>query len=924
MHRIWGVIIQVISVAGVAVSNANCPSLVTFPNTATGIMTCSGTECANCNVNCDPTQDCYIKCTSIGSCSGLVVNCGTSGKCVVECDTSACSNMQIKAPDTGNLRTVCRGASACNGLDIRKQTSTGDYDIVCEDGACLNSQIRCPDSPGRCDIKCKGLSTCQGGTVQSVDGGPLNIRCVESIAGDTKSCMGLDVNCPPSSSCKLSCEQSNSCYGLNLVCPSTAMCDINCAGEKACFNADVNRNVGKTSGASVNIRCAGSQSCYQADFDCTKVDTCNRRCIGIESCYQSTTDCKNVVKSCKVHCEGARSCFGSGSNMPSCPTTPTDGCQLRCKEIDACIGVSPSAGLDPIICTTANACSVDLLAAGAQVRGLTDSPTAVPTAAPTAVPIPQTAVPVAVPTAQPTSIPTTLPTATPTTTPTNIPLGTTIAPDTLVPNTQTQTPVSSIPVTGIPTQIPVEETAPPNPYVLPEEDRDQIKQVTNIATVGAFASMSAGGAGSAARIHLITSFTCAVSDVDLKDDAQLDIAFHPTRVAFSFGGPSRQYIVAALIMNPVLLLGFAVLLVIVASFVHFISSTPWGESFGNLRAPGILYIPYLFLLQGTSLAAARAVFHPRGPVIVIVLGSVSLLISLASPLILYLKVLRRVAPECTQIADPRLYKTVDSDVAVLVGLKASVYRFVFGKYIWVSRDTNSTFVERYGMIFDSFLQGKTWFAICEAIVIVTLSLFSAWQPAGNTYCGIRNLLICLLFLIFLLLLVIIRPYSSPLDNILSGIVAAMVFIAVLFMTIGLWMGHSPDGVLFTMASWLLLLTAILVIFKCIWDAVLYLIDVCWLARRGIAKMISRGKGENQGDCSFDNYVSPTELDSCVDTQDPLLQNDNLSRMESLSSDLIPNRDLRTIDSSRSSNSGAYLNNRILITCKTDYCDRLLV
>ena len=462
-------------------------------------------------------------------------------------------------------------------------------------------------------------------------------------------------------------------------------------------------------------------------------------------------------------------------------------------------------------------------------------PTPVPTPSPptprpaTAVPtaVPTTSVPIAVPT---TSVPTSVPTAIPT-----ISVAATLLPATSQPLTQQPIPKLTITPVVVTVTNQIKSPASSGVFAIEETKRETIQVTNNVATVVSFVSISGAGAGSSSRLHVLSSFGCVVEDIDLEEEQKLDFEFHPTGLSLTFGGSTRGYINGALIMNPLLMTAAAALLTIVAGAVRFFTGLSWERSFGSLRTPGVLYIPYLFLLQGTSLVASRTLFYPKGSISSGILGGIILMICLSSPMLLYLKVLRRISAESIQIADPRL---VASSGVQLEGPKAIVYRFVFGSSVWISQERDSKFAEKYGNVFESYKSGKTWFPICEPLTILALSLLSAWQPgADEIFCNVRNALICFLFFIFMATVLLVRPYSTPLDNLLSSTVAIFLFSAVLFMTVRIWSHQSENGTLAKVSAWFLLASAIIVLIKCVWDAATYFCDVCLLARRRVARKV---------------------------------------------------------------------------------------
>ena len=358
-----------------------------------------------------------------------------------------------------------------------------------------------------------------------------------------------------------------------------------------------------------------------------------------------------------------------------------------------------------------------------------------------------------------------------------------------------------------------------------------VKHTVSVASVGAFSGTGMGG-----RLAILKNFGCEVDDVDLAESEPLDFEFHPTGV--TIGDSKRKYMIGAMVMNPVILLSMLVLLSVVALAFSRLMFVPINQAFGNARAPGMCFIPYLFLLQGSSLVGARMTFYPGDAhPLVTCSGCLLLLLCCTSPFLLYWKLLRKVREEAYQILDPALYPRPDlKTTRVYTGVVGSVYRFVYGDRVWTSKYPDDFFVEKYGVCFESYKESREWFSTVELTSMNVLSILSAWRPKHNGECDARNTLVCLLFLVLLLLQLYYRPYTATLDNAISSILTTLMLGACVLMTIGLWVGVATTSWLYAIARTLLLLSAILVIVKCAWDLLTYTADIVLGRKIGARKV----------------------------------------------------------------------------------------
>ncbi|KAJ9473115.1 hypothetical protein DIPPA_33184 [Diplonema papillatum] len=374
---------------------------------------------------------------------------------------------------------------------------------------------------------------------------------------------------------------------------------------------------------------------------------------------------------------------------------------------------------------------------------------------------------------------------------------------------------------------------------------------------------------------------------------------------------------AAMVMNPVILAAMYAILLALSWLMHYLSAVPWQQALGNARTPGLLYVPFLFLLQGTSLVSFRCAFYPgNDPAFMTFIAWVCTAACCAMPGVIYYYVLRRIEKDARHMKDPKIYDDPALGTTYGAGtLKAKFYCFMFGDHVWASTSDSSRFVEQYGVIFEPVRDGCTWFILVEVSSMLALSLLSSWHPGGNhVQCGLRNMLVCLVLFVFFLMMLVIRPYASTFDTFLSLGINGLLFSAVLFMTIGLWQNASSSHWCFTAAGIMLLLSTCLVILKAVWDLGSSMVDI-WVGRKsGARKAYSLGatftsRQSDAGSLEL-SRVSPT-MQYNYPYSVPFISELSCARSDS-STDYNPVLD---VQESRSSPRSSSRPDTVIITCQ---------
>ncbi|KAJ9446760.1 hypothetical protein DIPPA_07191 [Diplonema papillatum] len=186
-----------------------------------------------------------------------------------------------------------------------------------------------------------------------------------------------------------------------------------------------------------------------------------------------------------------------------------------------------------------------------------------------------------------------------------------------------------------------------------------------------------------------------------------------------------------------------------------------------------------------------------------------------------------------------------------------LYCWVFGSRVWAAKSARETpfFVEKFGLFFESYREGKQLFVIVELASILLLSLVAGFRPASAAACNTRNAAVVALLLAFLTVTVKVRPFLAPLDNAIGIALAAMMAVAVLLMSLAIGLNNDPPSVaelFFTVSTHLLVASAVIVFLKALSDFFVLLSDMVSYRReraRQIAAAAAAAASEENGESS---------------------------------------------------------------------------
>eukprot|EP01063_Lacrimia_lanifica_P001976 TRINITY_DN11028_c0_g1_i2.p1 TRINITY_DN11028_c0_g1~~TRINITY_DN11028_c0_g1_i2.p1 ORF type:complete len:1233 (+),score=98.94 TRINITY_DN11028_c0_g1_i2:54-3701(+) len=360
------------------------------------------------------------------------------------------------------------------------------------------------------------------------------------------------------------------------------------------------------------------------------------------------------------------------------------------------------------------------------------------------------------------------------------------------------------------------------------------KEREKLEDLGVLASVGGGG-----QLGVFRALGCSVDDVDLGLDEPLDFEFSPTGIALA--DSKMRYLLGAVVVNSFIMAGCTAVVLAVAAFVPLAGAdASMTRRLAALRAPGMLMIPFMLLLPGTCLAAARLLFSGEAATYMYVVAALGLALCCVSPYFLYRTVVSHVKDMAYLTDDPRCAArdASTSDNAghrqqkPLTGWMLSVYRFAFGEQIWVSRGGDSYFADKMGYVFDSYRAGQEHMVLVEVMLSVALCFLAAFRPQGGAMCHLRNSVISLMFVAWLAAVVVQRPFLAPLQNYWTQVIAALNAIALVTITVGIAANAGPDGFQVEVTGFCLFWSAILTIGKGVYDMMSYTVDFVLKRRAG--------------------------------------------------------------------------------------------
>jgi hypothetical protein len=198
--------------------------------------------------------------------------------------------------------------------------------------------------------------------------------------------------------------------------------------------------------------------------------------------------------------------------------------------------------------------------------------------------------------------------------------------------------------------------------------------------------------------------------------------------------------------------------------------------------------------------------------------------------------------------------------------------------------TEKGFCRRFAFIFKDYRAGRQWFFLLELLVTVLLAVADGLKPTGLLACQARLICVMIVFVVYFLLTVILRPQVAPLNLVffivMSGLQASASICAVAVKFAGFPYGDQ-------IAGYAIAVLGPMLAFKGILDIILLLNDIreeAIEARiRRLERAAERRRAETSGGAQGRSSSSKSVLDSSLEwgkgerdsVSSPLLTLENL-------------------------------------------------
>ena len=200
------------------------------------------------------------------------------------------------------------------------------------------------------------------------------------------------------------------------------------------------------------------------------------------------------------------------------------------------------------------------------------------------------------------------------------------------------------------------------------------------------------------------------------------------------------------------------------SFVRNDLSTKIDRRYVLMKARfGWTLIPMSFLYGGATVAAVTTVVY-SDTFFRVLGGALTALFVIGLPVYSF-----RAAAHVNKFTD---YVPIDPDVP---GQALSwKVRFFWGQMEYVPKEAkvgSRTWTALHHLTFDGYTHWWRYFLFVELIVMMFLSVFTAWQPDTQRSCWIRAVLMTCVLVVFTLILVLGRPYLAIYENVFESLIA---------------------------------------------------------------------------------------------------------------------------------------------------------
>eukprot|EP01064_Diplonema_japonicum_P011526 TRINITY_DN18937_c0_g1_i1.p1 TRINITY_DN18937_c0_g1~~TRINITY_DN18937_c0_g1_i1.p1 ORF type:complete len:1392 (+),score=255.18 TRINITY_DN18937_c0_g1_i1:64-4239(+) len=358
----------------------------------------------------------------------------------------------------------------------------------------------------------------------------------------------------------------------------------------------------------------------------------------------------------------------------------------------------------------------------------------------------------------------------------------------------------------------IEPTETVAPIVRVSYSSDAVKSITSASSF----TISTSGAMGAARLSALLTLCGSADDVLDPEIAPLGLEIGSGNNALYLGGIVGDIII---MITPILIQFAAVQ--IRAWAIRRESgggSGVFDEAFddasADLRFPYLSLFAVIFMYHGMATCSLKLAIFGEAWEQTIGIGTLTVF-NLGFLVVVYLKL-----------------KGIMVEVEYYEKKGAALSTYMFGKGEWVSA-THSKRVSKWGLLFEMYRKGWTWFLIVECFVLLAITVVQVVEATDMLHCRNIAIVLCLFFGIFTLVIGLGCPWASLFDNHVNVIIAGLEAIAMGFLAKGFDTKDRSDGS-FNVAEQILVVVSYITLAKGIIDPLL-LFYVEWKRRQQMQK-----------------------------------------------------------------------------------------
>jgi hypothetical protein len=279
--------------------------------------------------------------------------------------------------------------------------------------------------------------------------------------------------------------------------------------------------------------------------------------------------------------------------------------------------------------------------------------------------------------------------------------------------------------------------------------REVIMYGAGLALVSSIAALSPITAIRAGRLEYLTR----ISECPVEDTAT-PLPFTMSPVGIAIGTGTYRYYIGAVMMNMAIMGGIALLptLAVLIAFLVDKQATSLLDAMRTVCYPGIVAAPIVLFMMPTLTSSLKVLYFGQQRNLEEgerTLSSLFVVLTFAFVSICAVK-LRRLG------SIPQVSRNL-----------SALHTTVLGHWTWVDRDRSSEgFTRRFGALFRETVPSKSWYFLVELVFMILFGVLDAPTTATMEACRVIQLCGSVLFTVYFIMLLRLRPFQSRAKTVL--------------------------------------------------------------------------------------------------------------------------------------------------------------